>query len=109
MSAITNIHVIQYVHHRNGMSGVGFYAVNFFWKETPRGAQFESIATVSTDDLESFRNGVDHDPDTRVLMIRDGGVDIEQTLRGDNFHKALCEYLIKAEDERRAHVTAQFS
>jgi len=84
--------------HRNGVCGVGFYAVNFSYTEG--GVLRSAYATVSCQDLEAVRTKKLHDPETRVLMINPntGSIDISETMRGDHFHDDLCKYLIKAED-----------
>jgi hypothetical protein len=92
------IKVINAVGHRNGICGIGFYAVDFTFHED--GKTREAIATVSFQDVENFRKNKPHDPSTRVLMLCDaGGVDIEQTMRGDHFHDELCKFLIAGEDK----------
>jgi hypothetical protein len=90
--------VHKVVAHRNGICGVGFYAVSFSYVEN--GKYRNAIATVSYDDLEAKFAKEPHDPQTRVLMFREDntGLDIEETMRGDHFHNDLCKYLIKWRD-----------
>lgn len=99
----SRIHVLKSVYHRNGISGIGFYTLHIKWSEEGYEQPREAVATVNAFDVEAKREGKRHDPDTRVLMLDDaGGVDIEQTMRGDWFHDDLVAYLIREEDRRIA-------
>lgn len=96
------IHRVEW--HRNGISGVGFYAILFSNKED--GVTGEYLATVSGDDLEKSRARAEgkpgipaYCPETRVIALCPaGGVDIERTMRGDYFHGDLVQYLIAMEN-----------
>lgn len=98
-----NLTVHQAVYHRNGITGIGFYAITFAYVED--GITREAIATVSDDDVQKVRRNQPHDPSTRVLMFQDNGsglLDISRTMRGDHFHPNLCRYLIGHEDQAAA-------
>lgn len=91
-----NLKVHEKVYHRNGISGIGFYAVEFSYEED--GEEHHAIATVDAYDVENLRDGGKklNNPGTRVLMLDESGyVDIKRTMRGDHFHKQLCDYIIK--------------
>lgn len=88
--------VISSVYHRNGITGVGFHALNIIWQE-PEMGELEAVVTVNHDDVKAYKAGRRVNPDTRALMIRDGGVNIELTMRGDWFHEPLVKWLIAKE------------
>jgi hypothetical protein len=93
---MTKINVHQSVYHRNGVSGVGFYAIRFDYTEDGRKRQ--AIATVSAGDVESIRTKQPHDPQTRVLMLDPlDKTDITETMRGDHFHEALVKWILNHE------------
>ena len=101
--SLKNLQVSQSVYHRNGISGIGFYALAFSYEEEEEnGKIYTAIATVSERDLENFRGDHSHDPDTRVLMLTQvgsiSGIDLTATMRGDYFHVDLCRWLIEQED-----------
>lgn len=107
---VDDLRVHKQVYHRNGVCGIGFYTLLISWRENGYRDRRHAIATVSTDDIQSTRDGQPFDPSTRVLMIGDfGGVDIEQTMRGDHFSDELCRWVIADEDkthkERRVRAT----
>lgn len=82
------------VYHRNGIGGIGFYAVVFSYEED--GIQRSAVATVDANDVDAAEEGKLHDPGTRILMVCPaGGIDIEETMRGDHFHEALCTAIKK--------------
>lgn len=86
--------IINHCYHRNGISGVGFYAIEFKYLEN--GKERHAIGTVSSDDIKAIRDGTPYDPETRILMLgEDGGVDIEETMRGDHFHNQLCKFIME--------------
>lgn len=83
-------------YHRNGITGISFYAVWFTYTED--GIKESAVATVDADQVEKERCGgaQNYNPGTRVLMLDEvGGVDLQRTMRGDHFHKELCEWIIK--------------
>ena len=94
------IKVLDSQYHRNGIGGIGFYAMSITWVED--GEIRYAVATVSADDVENWRNKNRHDPQTRVLVISHtptgACVNINDTLRGDWFHDELCKYLVVKED-----------
>ena len=92
----TKFTVINHAYHRNGISGIGFHALHIKWPEEGYVADREAVVTINGFDVENRITKKPHDPDTRVLMLDEmGGVDIEQTMRGDHFHEALIDWLIK--------------
>jgi len=80
------------IYHRNGISGIAFYAVEFYYEE--KDEKGNGIATIDADDLVRKEP---YNPGTRILMLDPwtGGIVVEQTMRGDNFHKPLCEAIRK--------------
>lgn len=89
-----DIKVTECYYHRNGISGVGFYALSFNWTEHLNDQRY-AIATVSSDDFERYMKKKNCNPETRVLCFgHTGGVDLNNTMRGDYFHEALCEWLV---------------
>lgn len=86
------ITVTECRYHRNGISGIGFYAIRFSWMD--EGREDHAIATVSSEDTAKYDKKVSHNPETRVLVFgHDGGLDLNRTMRGDYFHEDLCEWL----------------
>lgn len=84
------IEVNKAVYHRNGITGIGFWAIHFNYSED--GRREEAIATVDDDDVGKKKVN----PGTRILMLDENGyVDLERTMRGDHFHNALCDWIIK--------------
>jgi hypothetical protein len=85
-------HHIEY--HRNGIAGLGFYAVSFTYEEM--GEKITAIATVDANDVEAYAKQEPHDPGTRVFRFgRTGGINLAEHMRGDHFHDALCEAIVK--------------
>ena len=81
------------VYHRNGISGKGFWALSIRWTEDHMPLQY-AIATVDGEDVHDWVEGKSHDPATRILTIGAmGGIDIDNTMRGDHFHDDLCAYI----------------
>lgn len=95
-----NLKILKCVYHRNGISGIGFYAVEFKYVED--GRERHAIGTVDSQDIEKTQNNTPpYNPDTRLLMLDEvGGVDIEETMRGDYFHADLVKW-ITAEQKRK--------
>jgi hypothetical protein len=92
---VEDLEVTSCVWHRNGISGIGFYAMEFKWKEEGYSGKQRAIATVDYYDVE--KHGKEpYDPGTRVLMMRnDGSIDTSDTMRGDYFHEALVLWIRK--------------
>jgi hypothetical protein len=89
------------VYHRNGISGIGFYALHIEWPEDGYTHLREAVVTVDGHDVDNFRDKKPHDPATRVLMLDNvGGVDIDDTMRGDWFHEALINWIIEDHHKR---------
>jgi hypothetical protein len=85
--------VLNCVYHRNGITGIGFYAVEFKYQED--GKERHGVATIDSYDVDKIKHKEPHNPGTRILMLDEaGGVDLEQTMRGDNFHDDLCKWII---------------
>lgn len=103
------IKILESHYHRNGISGVGFYATSITWVED--GKVNNAVATVSASDVEDWKAKRPHDPQTRVLMIRHtptgGSVDLADTMRGDWFHDEMCKQLVAIERaDRRKRLRA---
>ena len=97
--AISDITVKDACYHRNGVGGIGFFAVEFSFKGDDDSTRF-AVATVCSQDVATVGRGMQvRNPATRVLMFgeRAGVLDITETMRGDCFHEALCAYLLKKE------------
>ena len=96
--AISDIAVKDACYHRNGVGGIGFFAVEFSFKGDDETTRF-AVATVCSQDVATAGRGLQvRNPATRVLMFRGpGALDITETMRGDCFHEALCAYLLKKE------------
>lgn len=95
MMTMTDVQILNREYHRNGISGVGFHAIEFTYVED--GLRRRAVATVSAEDVEAFKNGEAHDPQTRVLMFNrnTAKIDVNETMRGDNFHEFFMELLSK--------------
>ena len=92
-SFIKDFKVIKGVYHRNGISGLGFWAIDFTWIED--GEQRHAIGTVASDDVEKgLPEGLSYNPATRIIMLNKANEPcIEETMRGDNFHEPLVEWI----------------
>lgn len=90
----TKFKVFDTQYHRNGVSGVGFYAIHFSYVEDS--VTRNAIATVSSNDFDKYLNKEPYDPETRVLMFGPlGGIDISETMRGDYFNDQLMDHIKK--------------
>lgn len=90
-----NLKVAKCIYHRNGISGIGFYALEFSYVEEGRARI--GIATVDADDVEIIKkNEPFANPGTRVIMLNKANEPIiEETMRGDYFHAALVDWIMK--------------
>ena len=90
---IDNIQITDKCYHRNGITGLGFYAVS--GSVVIDDVKEKFVATVSGPELEAFRRGQRVvNPDTRVLILTaDGSVNPWYTVRGDHFHEPLCRLM----------------
>jgi hypothetical protein len=88
--------VIDCAYHRNGITGVGFYAIEFTYIDEEQYEQ-HALATVDADQIEAVRNGKRdfYNPGTRIILLDESGCpDIKMTMRGDHFHGELVTFLL---------------
>lgn len=86
--------ILNCVYHRNGIGGIGFYAVEFTYVEDDK--ERHAIGTVDTFDVDALRKGEPHDPGTRIIMLNAANEPIiEETMRGDYFHEELVKHIIE--------------
>ena len=92
---IQDLRVQNCIYHRNGISGIGFWAVEFSYSEDEK--THNGIATVDDDDVQRFKKQERCNPGTRIIMLRNHTPRIEETMRGDKFHTQLCEIIVERE------------
>ncbi len=100
---IKDLKVIECSYHRNGIRGIGFWAIEFTWIEPGYSKQRHAVATIDSYDVEKFESGERHNPGTRIIMLNAANEPcVDETMRGDHFHEDLCKYILA--ERKKKHV-----